>query len=100
MLKRLSGQGDMQVTLLASLPYMAGFLTQQLNGWHSDRTRERRWHAAIPVLLSGLGLFFAIGSGTQVALSIIFSPWLVARITDSIPVRPGHIGDRTYRLHR
>ena len=72
MLKRLSGQTDMRVTLLASLPYLAGFLTQQLNGWHSDRTRERRWHAAVPVLLSGLGLLFAISSGSHVAPSIIF----------------------------
>jgi len=72
MLKRLSGQNDLKVTLLASLPYLAGFLTQQLNGWHSDRTRERRWHAAVPVLLSGLGLLFAISSGSHVAPSIIF----------------------------
>jgi MFS transporter, ACS family, tartrate transporter len=71
MLKRLSGQSDLKVTLLASLPYLAGFLTQQVNGWRSDRTRERRWHAAVPVLLSGLGLFFAISSGTHVAPSII-----------------------------
>ena len=71
MLKRLSGQSDLKVTLLASLPYLAGFLTQQLNGWHSDRTRERRWHAAAPVFLSGLALFLAIGSGSNMALSII-----------------------------
>jgi MFS transporter, ACS family, tartrate transporter len=71
MLKRLSGQSDLKVTLLASLPYFAGFLTQQLNGWHSDRSRERRWHAAVPVLLSGVTLFLAIGSGSNVALSII-----------------------------
>jgi len=72
MLKRLSGQNDLNVTLLASLPYLAGFLTQQWNGWHSDRTRERRWHAAIPVLLSGVALLLAISSGAHVALSIIF----------------------------
>ena len=42
MLKRLSGQSDIKVTVFASLPYFAGFVTQQLNGWHSDRTRERR----------------------------------------------------------
>jgi sugar phosphate permease len=72
MLKRLSGQSDLKVTLFASLPYLAGFLTQQVNGWHSDRTRERRWHATVPVLLSGLGLLFAIASGSHVALSIIF----------------------------
>ena len=72
MLKRLSGQSDLKVTLFASLPYLAGFVTQQMNGWHSDRTRERRWHATVPVLLSGLGLLFAIASGSHVAISIIF----------------------------
>ena len=72
MLKRLSGQTDLKVSLLASLPYLAGFLTQQWNGWHSDRTLERRWHATIPVLLSGVTLFLAIRSGSHLALSIIF----------------------------
>ena len=71
-LKRLSGQSNLKVMLLASLPYFAGFLTQQVNGWDSDRRRERRWHAAVPVLLSGLALFLAILSGSNVALSILF----------------------------
>jgi MFS transporter, ACS family, tartrate transporter len=72
MLKRLSAQSDLRVTMLASLPYLAGFLTQQLNGWHSDRSRERRWHAAVPVLLSGLFLFLAIRSGSNFTLSVVF----------------------------
>jgi sugar phosphate permease len=72
MLKRLSGQSDLKVTLLASLPYLAGFLVQQLNGWHSDRSRERRWHAAVPVFLSGLSLLLAISFGSTVALSLVF----------------------------
>jgi sugar phosphate permease len=72
MLKRSSGQSDLNVTLLASLPYLVGFITQQINGWHSDRSRERRWHAVIPVLLSGLALFLAISAGAHLALSIVF----------------------------
>jgi MFS family permease len=71
-LKRLSGKSDLIVTLLAALPYLAGFFTQQLNGWHSDRSHERRWHAAAPVLLSGVALFLAISLGSNVALSVIF----------------------------
>ena len=59
-LKRLSGQSDLRVTLLAALPYVAAFITQQVNGWHSDRTRERRWHAAIPVFVCGLALALAV----------------------------------------
>jgi ACS family tartrate transporter-like MFS transporter len=71
-LKRLSGQSDLRVTLFASLPYLAGFLSQQWNGWHSDRSRERRWHAAVPVLLSGVTLFLAIRFGSSIVPSVIF----------------------------
>lgn len=59
-LKRLSGQSDLRVTLMAALPYVVAFVAQQVNGWHSDRTRERRWHAALPVLVCGLALAFAV----------------------------------------
>jgi ACS family tartrate transporter-like MFS transporter len=59
-LKRLSGKSDLKVTLLAALPYIAAFITQQVNGWHSDRTRERRWHAALPVFLCGVALALAV----------------------------------------
>ena len=71
-LKRLSGKSDTTVALLASLPYIAGLLVQQLNGWHSDRTHERRWHAAIPLLLSGLFLFMAIRMGSSIFLAMLF----------------------------
>ena len=71
-LKRLSGESDTKVTLLAAVPYLAGFLVQQFNGWHSDRTGERRWHAAIPLLLSGMFLFIAIRMGSSVFLSMLF----------------------------
>lgn len=69
-LKRLSGQSDLRVTLLASLPYAAAFITQQINGWHSDRTRERRWHAAAPVFICGLALAFAVLGRTHLGWSI------------------------------
>jgi ACS family tartrate transporter-like MFS transporter len=49
MLKRLSGQSDFKVTLMVALPNLLGFFAMQANGWHSDRTSERRWHTAIPL---------------------------------------------------
>jgi ACS family tartrate transporter-like MFS transporter len=69
-LKRLSGQSDLKVTLLAALPYVAAFITQQVNGWHSDRTRERRWHAAIPVFVCGLALALAVLYRANLLVSI------------------------------
>jgi ACS family tartrate transporter-like MFS transporter len=71
-LKRLSGQSDFRVTLFASFPYLAGFLVQQVNGWHSDRTCERRWHAAVPIFLCGVTLLLAVifGSNTTLAVTL------------------------------
>jgi nitrate/nitrite transporter NarK len=74
MVKRLSGQSDLRVTLLAALPYVAAFIVQQVNGWHSDRTGERRWHAALPVFLCGLALGGAVFSRSNPVISIA---WLV-----------------------
>ena len=59
------------MTLLAALPYLAGFLVQQFNGWHSDRTGERRWHAALPLLLSGVTLSLSVVAGSNMALSVL-----------------------------
>jgi MFS transporter, ACS family, tartrate transporter len=69
-LKRMSGKSDMRVTLLASLPYLAGFVVQQLNGWHSDKRCERRWHAAVPMFVCGLALFLAVFLGSNTVLAV------------------------------
>src|SRR5437660_1904744 len=69
-LKRLSGKSDLKVTLLAALPYLAAFVTQQVNGWHSDRTQERRWHAAIPVFVCGVALGLAVVYRANLVVSV------------------------------
>jgi len=56
MLKGLSGLSDFRVTLLVALPNLLGFVAMQLNGWHSDRTAERRWHTAIPLWVTAAAL--------------------------------------------
>jgi MFS transporter, ACS family, tartrate transporter len=69
-LKRLSGKSDLKVTLLAALPYVAAFITQQINGWHSDLTRERRWHAAIPVFVCGAAIAMAVVYRANLTMSV------------------------------
>ena len=56
MIKRLSGLSDIKVTLLVALPNLLGFVAMQINGWHSDRTAERRWHTAIPLWVAASAL--------------------------------------------
>ena len=57
-MKRLLGAPNETVTLLLLFPALLGIAGLLINGWHSDRTRERHWHAAIPLL--GSGLMFAL----------------------------------------
>src|SRR5436189_5207095 len=56
MLHRLSGLSDFKVALRVALPGLIGFLAMQVNGWHSDRTAERRWHTAVPLWVAAAAL--------------------------------------------
>jgi nitrate/nitrite transporter NarK len=53
-----------QIGLLGAIPFLAGAISQVLNGRHSDRTLERRWHTAGPALAGATGwVLLAIGPG-------------------------------------
>jgi MFS transporter, ACS family, tartrate transporter len=69
-LKRLSGQSNLKVTVFAALPYLVGILTQQWNGWHSDLSGERRWHTALPLISSGCALGLSVLFGANLWLCI------------------------------
>jgi len=56
MLKSRSGLSDMRVGLLGAVPYAAAFVAMQVNGWHSDMGRERRWHSALPMFVAAAGI--------------------------------------------
>ncbi len=73
MLKRLSGFSDATVGLLGALPYAAAFVAMQWNGWHSDRTGDRRWHVAIPAFLSAAALLGLALHSHSVALALALS---------------------------
>lgn len=69
--KRLSGLSDLKVTLISALPYIVAIVVQQANAWHSDHTRERRWHSAMPVFVCGAGLAIAVLFGSKPVISIV-----------------------------
>jgi MFS transporter, ACS family, tartrate transporter len=52
--KRLSGFSNQTVTSLLLIPAVMGIAGMLINGWHSDKTAERHWHTAIPLLAAGL----------------------------------------------
>ena len=59
-IKRLSGLPSVKVALLVLLPSVAGLLGLFINGWHSDKTGERRWHTAAPLACVGVAYLLVI----------------------------------------
>jgi MFS transporter, ACS family, tartrate transporter len=53
------------------LPYLAAFVAMQVNGWHSDRGRERHWHSAVPMFAAAAALLGLIGRPGSVVLSLL-----------------------------
>jgi MFS family permease len=68
-IKSQSGATSQMASFLAALPYFMGLIVMLVNGWHSDRTGERPWHAALPLALLSGGI------------------WLTAMF-DGVPVLP------------
>lgn len=50
---------DQLASYLSGLVYLMGLLGMLVNGWHSDKTGERPWHAAVPLALWSLGILLA-----------------------------------------
>lgn len=83
-LKRQSGFSDARVGLLGAVPYAVAFIAMLINGWHSDRSRERRWHAAIPLFIAAAGLLGLISLPGSILLTVVWFS-MVAVIFAALP---------------
>jgi len=63
LLKQASNWSDLKVTVVAMIPHLAGLFSMLLVGASSDRTGERRWHAASAMVLGGIGYVLVIMAG-------------------------------------
>jgi ACS family tartrate transporter-like MFS transporter len=96
-IKSQSHVSNVFASVLAGLPYLMGFLGMLLNGWHSDRTGERYWHAALPMFLSSCGVFLAVAlTGVPVlpVLVMIFcvGPFMYAHLPAYWPIPTKFLG--------
>ena len=71
MLKRQSGFSDVNVGLLGAIPYLVLFIAMQVNGWHSDKSRERHWHSAVPLFIAAAGLLGLVTQPRSIPLSLV-----------------------------
>ncbi len=75
MLQRLTGWTDVQrIGWIGAIPFVAGLIGMLLLGWNSDRTRERRWHFAIPQLTAAAALMaWFLAPHSKVMLIVVFT---------------------------
>lgn len=70
MLKRVTGFSDMRVGIVGVLPFVVAFVAMQVNGWHSDKLAERRWHSAMPLFVASIAFFFLSIPGHALVVTI------------------------------
>jgi ACS family tartrate transporter-like MFS transporter len=68
--QRISGRNTREVILLSGIPWLVAIPAMLISSWHSDKTRERRWHAALPILCFGIALACSQWAGTHLVLAM------------------------------
>jgi ACS family tartrate transporter-like MFS transporter len=69
--QRISGLSQTQVILISGIPWLAALPAMLWSASHSDRTSERKLHAAVPILLFGVALLVSVFAGAHVAMAIL-----------------------------
>ena len=104
MLQRQSALSDALVGVIGTVPYAAAFVAMLVNGWHSDKRMERRWHAAVPCLLAVIGalglmarpqsLLIGVLLFTLIAMCVAFNPpfWAMATTLLESSTAPAAVG--------
>ena len=59
-IKKQSGFSNLHVSLISGMPFCVGLVSILLIGWSSDKTKERRWHTALPMTAASAGLVLAV----------------------------------------
>jgi nitrate/nitrite transporter NarK len=55
-IKGFGGLTNLQTGFITAIPYVAGAVAMVYWGQRSDRERERKWHAAIPIAVAAIGI--------------------------------------------
>ena len=74
------------IGLLTMLPYGLSLISMILVGRHADKTRERRWHLAIPNLVASLGFVLCLHAGTNTALAVAALTMAVVGVVTAMPM--------------
>ena len=69
LIKSLGGMSNFAIGVLSAIPYVAAAITMVFVGLSSDRSGERRWHAAVPAFAGAIAIGLA-GGTTSLATAV------------------------------
>jgi ACS family tartrate transporter-like MFS transporter len=69
LIKSLGGMSNFTIGVLSAIPYVAAAITMVFVGLSSDRSGERRWHAALPAFAGAIAIGLA-GGTTSLAAAV------------------------------
>ena len=76
----------MMIGLLTMIPYSVALISMIAVGRHADRTRERRWHVAVPALVAASGFGLCALNGDSSVLSMVGLTLAVSGVVTSLPM--------------
>lgn len=89
---RDAGVADvMSIGLYSSIPYVVAIVAMQVYCRRSDRLAERRWHTAVPTLISAIALGLSALFSDQLAMSMLLitvataTAWMAYTVFWAIP---------------
>jgi D-galactonate transporter len=84
---RLAGIEDpLTIGMLSMIPYAAALLSMLLTARHADRTRERRWHLAVPALVASVGFSVCALSGSHLYPAMIGMTLAAIGVITALPM--------------
>jgi MFS family permease len=84
---RASGVRDpLSIGLLSAIPFVAAAASMLFNTWHSSKTGERRWHAAVPAFAGSAGLILSAVFQHNLPLAMVFLSVAAAGVIGLTPV--------------
>jgi ACS family phthalate transporter-like MFS transporter len=76
----------LNVGWLSAAPALIGSVCLVIAGWHSDRSGERRWHVAIPMMISATGLAVLPFFQNDTVMALVLLGIIVSGHYSTLPV--------------